>query len=67
MLLDEQFLNGIAANAGERYRQVVRRCLTGGAELGIREGADESDPDVGADLQQVFSREIVGKLASIQL
>jgi hypothetical protein len=67
LLLQEQFLIKIGVEAGERYKDVVRRCIAGGADLGIREGADESEPDVGADMQQVFSQAVVGKLQSIQL
>lgn len=66
-LLEDAFLTKLSASVGERYRDVVRRCIAGGASLGISDGTDESDPNVGADMLQVFSAEIVGKLAGIQL
>jgi hypothetical protein len=66
-LLEDAFLRKLGARVGERYRDVVRRCIAGGASLGISDGTDESDPNVGADMLQVFSAEIVGKLAGIQL
>ena len=65
-LLEDHFLNKVAVEAGERYKDVLQRCVTGGVELGIREGADEAEPEVGADMQRVFSQLVVGKLQSIQ-
>jgi hypothetical protein len=34
---------------------------------GISDGTDESDPNVGADMLQALSAEIVGKPAGIRL
>jgi hypothetical protein len=67
MLLEDQFLQKVGFEVGERYKDVVRRCITGGVDLGIREGADEAEPEVGVDMQRVFSQVVVGKLQSIQL
>jgi serine/threonine protein kinase len=67
LLLGDQLLRKVTVTADERYRDVVRRCLTGGAELRLHEGADESDSDVEADMQQAFSKEVLGKLGNIQL
>ena len=66
-LLEDQFLSRLGSEVGERYKDAVRRCITGGAHLGIREGADEAEPTVGADMQRVLSQLVVGKLQSIQL
>lgn len=66
-LLSEDSLNSVGVEIGERYRDVVRRCITGGTLLGVPESADESDPEVGAEMQQVLSKLIVGKLGSIQI
>ena len=66
-LLEEENLNAIAANVGEVYREVVRRCLSGGAELGIQESANETDAEVGASMQEVFSERIVNKLGAIKI
>lgn len=46
---------------------MVRRCLRGGKELSIEPGADESDPNTGADMLQVVQDETAEMLASIQL
>jgi hypothetical protein len=41
--------------------------LAGGKELGIPTGASETNPDVGAMMQAVFSEEIVNKLGEIKI
>jgi len=52
---------------GETYKGVVERCILGGHHIGLKEGSDETDQHVGADIQKVFSEEIVDKLGMIRL
>jgi len=52
---------------GETYKGVVERCILGGYRIGLKEDSDETDQNVGADIQKVFSREIVDKLGLIRL
>ena len=66
MLLENSFLDNVAVEVGDRYKEVVSRCLAGGLDLGIPDGADEADPEIGADMQRVFSQLVVGKLGSIE-
>lgn len=66
-LLADEFLNSVGAEAGESYEDVVRHCIAGETLLGIREGADESDLEVSAEMQRVLSELVVGKLRSIKL
>ena len=44
---------------------ITSGCITGGTELGVRNGAVKSEPEVGAQIQQVSSQLIVGRLGSI--
>ncbi|KAK5097621.1 hypothetical protein LTR70_000666 [Exophiala xenobiotica] len=67
MLLSDEFLNRVGVEAGEIYQDVVRRCIAGGMLLGIPEGVDEGEPDVGAEMQRVLSELVVGKLSSMKL
>ena len=68
LLSDENgYLALIDGHVGETYRQVVRRCLVGGLEIGIPPNGDESDPHVGVEMQRVFLEEIVSKLAGIRV
>jgi len=52
---------------GETSKGVVERCILGGHHIGLKEGSDETDQHVGADIQKVFSEEIVDKLGMIRL
>ena len=68
LLSDElEYFVAIDSLAGETYGQVVRRCIVGGAKIGIPRNGDESDPNVGVEMQRVFLEEIVGKLAGVRL
>ena len=57
----------IEQNAGEAYAEVVRKCLTGGGDLGLYDGADGTDTDVGAETQRIFARDLVDRLSVIRL
>jgi len=52
---------------GETYKGVVERCILGGHYIGLKEDSDETDQHVGADIQRVFSEEVVDKLGMIRL
>jgi hypothetical protein len=69
MLLGEKYMKEIEGSVGEIYQEVVRKCLTGGKELGSSDDrfADETDKNIGADMQKVFSDDIVRKLGSMTL
>ena len=47
--------------------KVVQKCLIGGEELGLYDGADETDPQVGAETQRIFVRDLVDRLRVIRL
>jgi hypothetical protein len=67
MLLSDGFLHGVGVVGGEKYQDVVWRCIKGGSTLGIHEEEDEAIPEVGASMQRVFSQLVVGKLQEIQV
>ena len=66
LLLKGEFLDFIDGWVGEVYADAVRKCLTGGKELGVEEGANESDREVGARMQEVFAEDVVGKLSTVK-
>lgn len=66
-LLTSDFLETIEGAAGEVYAEAMRKCLLGGEELGLHKNADETDPEVGATMLEVYSREVVAKIGDIQL
>ena len=66
-LLTAEFLRGIETHIGESYASVVRRCLAGGVELGIPEGANEDDSEIGVHIQSVLTEEIVMRLNNIKI
>lgn len=66
-LLDDAYLTELESLVGETYRRVVQTCLHGGSSLGLSEDSDENDHVVGAAIQEIFSEDIVGKLAGIKL
>ena len=53
--------------AREAYAKVVQKCLIGGEELGLYDGADESYPKVGTELQRTFARDLVDRVSAIRL
>ncbi|MCJ1451245.1 hypothetical protein MMC28_001581 [Mycoblastus sanguinarius] len=64
-LREDGYLQEIEGHVGNVYAEAVGKCLTGGKELGVPEGANESDVEVGAALQAAFSKAVVQKLADI--
>jgi len=67
ILLGERVLGEVEGAVGETFRGVVERCLTGGRELGVEEGADETDAEVGAGIQAVFEEMVVGRLEGLRI
>lgn len=65
-LLSKSTLDMVGAHAGDRYREVLRKCLKGGSDLGIAPNAIESDPAVGAAIQSAFSEQIVRQLSGLR-
>lgn len=66
-LLSKDSFTIIERNAGEAYAEVVRKFLTGGGDLGLYDGADGTDTDVGAEMQYIFARDLVDRLSVIRL
>ena len=68
-ILDEKtgILDSISERAGNVYAEVVRRCIIGGESLGVSPGADEENPEVGAEMQKIFHAEIVSKLRALKV
>ena len=66
-LLDNAFLSALDANVGEAFTTAIRKCLIGGKEIGIQEGADETDVEMGASMQSVFAEEVVNRLQGIRV
>ena len=66
-LLTSDFLEATEGAAGEIYAKAMRKCLLGGEELGLYKNAEETDPEVGAAMLQVYSTEVVAKIGDIQL
>ena len=66
-LLTSEFLATTEAAAGEVYTEAMRKCLLGGEELGLYKNTDETDPEVGAAMLEIFSREVVVRIGDIQL
>ena len=66
-LLKEKILEKVEGFVGEVYGRVVRRCLVGGMELGVKYGEDEGMGEVGKKMQAVLAEEIVGRLGGIRV
>ena len=66
-LLQGDYFRCIEGDVGEVYAAVVKKCLAGGTELGIGQDAKETDAEVGAHMQEVFSQEVVGRLNDIKI
>lgn len=66
-ILDNQnkILDRVKGTMGERYYEVVRKCLGGLEAFGLPPYADEDHPVIGTLLQQAFIRDVVEPLKSI--
>ena len=66
-LLTSDFLESTDGAVGEVYVEAMRKCLMGGEEIGLYRKTEETEPEVGAAMLQVYSTEIVAKIGDIQL
>lgn len=64
-LLAEDRIAAIGADMGERFEDATRTCLNGGAELGLKEGDDETDDDVARRLFTKFCNSVVKTLEGV--
>ena len=67
LLLNGEYLDSVEGRVGEVYANAVRKCLTGGTDLGIEKSANESDVEVGARMQEIFAEDVVGKLRDVKV
>lgn len=67
LLLNGEYLDFVEGRVGEVYANAVRKCLAGGIDLGIEQGAHESDIEVGARIQELFAADVVGKLRDVKV
>ena len=66
-LLTSDFLDTTEGAAGEVYTEAMRKCLLGGEELGLFRDTEETEPEVGAAMLEIYSKEVVAKIRYIQL
>ena len=66
-LLTSDFLESTDGAVGEVYVEAMRKCLMGGEEIGLYKKTEETEPEVGAAMLQVYSTEVVAKIGGIQL
>jgi hypothetical protein len=66
-LLREESIRELGARMGGMFKEVTRRCLEGGEELGIAVGEDEMEGRVAARLSMAFYEEVVKRLEGIRV
>jgi hypothetical protein len=68
-LLDgkEPFLRYVRSHLGTTVEAVVRSCLLGPQAFGLREGADEKNEEVGAELQKAFYEKVVKEFVQMRI
>jgi len=66
-LLREESMRELGARMGGMFKEVTRRCLEGGQELGIAVGEDEMEGRVAARLSMAFYEEVVKRLEGIRV
>ncbi|GKU11246.1 unnamed protein product [Fusarium langsethiae] len=64
-LLKEDRVAAVGAGMGERFEDATRKCLTGGGELGIGEGHDETQDEVAEKLSMIFYEDVVKRLEEV--
>ena len=57
----------IAESAGWTFADVIRACIVGGPALGIKAGANEEDPEVGAELCSNMHQKILRPLQGLKV
>ncbi|KAL2167513.1 hypothetical protein VTG60DRAFT_1165 [Thermothelomyces hinnuleus] len=66
-LLAEDQIAELGASMGAVYETATRKCITGGKELGLSEGDDETNDAVAARLSMVLHEEVVKPLGDIRI
>ncbi|EGS20518.1 uncharacterized protein CTHT_0023500 [Thermochaetoides thermophila DSM 1495] len=66
-LLAEDQISALGACMGEIYEVAARKCIAGGAELGLSEEDDETDSAVAARLSMVLHENVVKPLGDIRI
>ena len=67
MPVDVDHLNDINIFARGEYADLVRRYLDCGEELGVKEGADETNGDIGTWMLEALSEDVVERAADTYL
>ncbi|KAJ4349867.1 uncharacterized protein N0V89_008486 [Didymosphaeria variabile] len=68
-LLDvkEPFLRYVRSHLGFSVEAVVRSCLLGPQAFGLRDGVDEKNEEIGAELQKAFYEKVVRRFAQMRI
>jgi len=66
-LLDDDKIFELGATMGEVYQEATRKCITGGPELGLSEGDEETDDAVAAQLSMILHEDVVKKLGDVRV
>ncbi|KAL1610303.1 hypothetical protein SLS60_001969 [Paraconiothyrium brasiliense] len=68
-LLDpkEPFLRYVRSHLGVTVEAVVRSCLLGPQAFGLRDGVDEKNEEIGAELQKAFYEKVVRRFAQMRI
>ncbi|KAF1978420.1 hypothetical protein BU23DRAFT_549860 [Bimuria novae-zelandiae CBS 107.79] len=68
-LLDRQnpYLKYVRGHLGNMVEEVVRSCLLGPQAFGLKEGANEKDEEIGAELQKAFYEKVVREFGQMRI
>jgi hypothetical protein len=66
-LLTTDSLAALGAACGRIYQEAARRCVSGGADLGLTDGEDETDDGVAAKLGMRFYEDVVKRLGEVKI
>jgi hypothetical protein len=66
-LLVEEQIADLGASMGAVYETASRKCITGGKELGLSEGDDETNDAVAARLSMVLHEDVVKPLGNVRI
>ena len=66
LLLTDDYLDFIANAMGDFYAETVKKCLTGGKNLGVPQDCDGNDGMVSLCIQEAFVEQVVGRLHYIR-
>ncbi|KAK7417013.1 hypothetical protein QQZ08_011771 [Neonectria magnoliae] len=64
-LLTEDRIAAVGADMGEKFEKATRKCLTGGEDLGLKDGDDETEGEVAERLSMKYYEEVVRRLESV--